>query len=53
MLIVEPLPGEPDVEVILTPATLPCKACSTRAGLRSSIVSDPTTLTAPVISFLD
>ena len=48
----EPLPGEPEPEVMLTPETCPCSACSTRVGFSFSIVPEPTTVTAPVTSFL-
>ena len=52
ILMFKPLPGEPDPEVILTPETCPCKACSTLVGLSFLILSDPTTVTAPVTSLL-
>ena len=50
--IFNPLPGEPEPEVILTPETCPCKACSTLVGFSFFILSEPTTVTAPVTSFL-
>ena len=49
--IFKPLPGEPDPEVIFTPETCPCKACSTLVGFNFFILSEPTTVTAPVTSF--
>ena len=52
ILMFKPLPGEPEPEVMLTPETCPCSACSTRVGFSFSIVPEPTTVTAPVTSFL-
>ena len=48
----EQLPGEPDCDVTLTPATWPCRACSIRVGFKASIVSLVMVVTAPVTSFL-
>ena len=50
MLMVEPPPGDPELVVMLTPATCPCSACSIRVGLRASKVLLSTTETAPVTS---
>ena len=49
--ILEAAPGAPDEAVMLTPATCPWSACYIRVGFKFSIVSLPTTDTAPVTSF--
>ena len=46
-----PLPGDPEFEVIFTPETCPCNACSILVGFNFSMVFASTTDTAPVASF--
>ena len=52
ILMLRPAPGDPDCELIFTPAICPCKACSVRTGFSFSMAFAPKTLTAPVTSFL-
>ena len=52
ILMFSPLPGEPELEVIFTPDTCPCKACSILVGFNFAIDLASTTDTAPVDSFL-
>ena len=46
------LPGDPELCVICTPETRPCKACSRRAAGNLSISSAVVTDTAPVMALL-
>ena len=52
ILMLSPAPGAPDWVEIFTPATVPCNACSILMGLISSICSELTNETAPVMSLL-
>ena len=49
--ILSPAPGAPDDDVTLTPAIVPCSACSVLMGRKSSNVFLPKRATAPVTSF--
>ena len=53
ILILIPAPGAPDCVETLTPATVPCRACSNFIGLILSICLEPNTDTEPVRSLFN